>query len=174
MAEEKNEEMNDEEAEFFYSKAYAKSPENDMIVLCYAEFLKSSNNYQLSKQILIKSLQERPNGSYKRYFQLAELYEGEEAIKIFEEGIKKALETNPNAMSLFSSEKDKVSNKEIARDVANAYAAIAEVCMSDLINYKEAEAKCVESLQQGEKHDPLCLDVQLQQANYLLFKDNET
>jgi hypothetical protein len=59
--------------------------------LCYAEFLKSNDNVELSKEILIKSLKERPNGSYKRYFQLAELYEGEESIKIFEEGIKKAL-----------------------------------------------------------------------------------
>ena len=168
LAEEKNEEMNDEEAEYYYSKAYQKCPENDAIVLCYAEFLKSNDNAQLSKEILLKSLKQRPQGTYKRYFQLAELHHGEEAIKIFEEGIKKATEVNPTSLSLFSSEK--VSQKEIGRDIANAYAAIAEVCMSDLINYKEAEGKCIEALQLGEKYDPECLDVQLQQANYLLFK----
>lgn len=76
MAEEKNEEMNDEEAEYYYSLAYKKSPENDMIVLCYSEFLKSNDNVELSKDILLKSIKQRPQGTYKRYFQLAELYHG--------------------------------------------------------------------------------------------------
>jgi hypothetical protein len=38
--------------------------------------------------ILEKSLNELPTGTYKRYFELAEIYEGVKSIKTFEKGIE--------------------------------------------------------------------------------------
>lgn len=44
--------MNYEDARYYYEKALSKDPENDAIVLCYADFLKQNNEEGLSKQIL--------------------------------------------------------------------------------------------------------------------------
>lgn len=49
---------------------------------------------------------------------------------------------------------------------------MAEVCMTDLLEEKEAEIKCTESLRKGAEIDPTCMDVVLQAANYSLFKDD--
>lgn len=54
-----------------------------MIVLCYANVLKHNNKEEEAKKVLLLSLKNNPNGSYKRYFEMAELESGEKAIKIF-------------------------------------------------------------------------------------------
>jgi hypothetical protein len=65
-----------------------------------------------------------------------------------------------------------LSESELRRDIANAYAAIAEVCMTDLLEEKQAEGKCIEALKKGAEIDSTCMDVLLQTANYMLFKDD--
>lgn len=49
----------------------------DMIVLCYANTLKHNGKTNEARQILLQSLKSNPNGSYKRYFEMGELEEGE-------------------------------------------------------------------------------------------------
>lgn len=70
--------------------AFKKRPHDDMIVLCYANTLKHNGKSDEAKQILLHSLKNNPNGSYKRYFEMAELEEGEKSIQIFEQGIAAA------------------------------------------------------------------------------------
>jgi hypothetical protein len=59
-----------------------------MLVLCYAHLLKSIQKESQAQIILEKSLKELPTGTYKRYFELAEIYEGVKSIKTFEKGIE--------------------------------------------------------------------------------------
>ena len=82
--------MEYEEAEYFYDLAYKKKPHDQMIVLCYSHVLKANDKQEMAKQILQKSLATAPGGTYKRYFELAEIYDGEDSIKIFEKGIVEA------------------------------------------------------------------------------------
>ena len=70
-----------------------------MLILCYSHVLKTNDNPQKAKQILEKSIKDIPSGTYKRYFQLAEIYEGVEAIKIFEKGIQQALKAIKNQVN---------------------------------------------------------------------------
>lgn len=56
--------------------------------MCYANILKQNDKTKEAKQILEKSIKDHPSGTYKRYFELGEIYNGVEAIKVFEEGIK--------------------------------------------------------------------------------------
>ncbi len=65
-----------------------------------------------------------------------------------------------------------MNQKELKRDVAQAQASIAEVCMTDLLEEPMAEEVCVRALEAGMKADNACLDVCLQVVNYNLFKEN--
>ncbi len=44
-----------------------------MIVLCYANILKHNDKPNEAQQVLHNSLKSNPNGTYKRYFELAEI-----------------------------------------------------------------------------------------------------
>lgn len=92
------------------------------------------------------------------------------SIQIFEKGIAAAQSINLKEYNMFRA--PQLSEAELRRDIANAYAAIAEVCMTDLLEEKEAEGKCVEALKKGAEVDPSCMDVVLQTANYMMFKDD--
>lgn len=167
MAEEKFNQLEHEEAEYFYSLAYAKKPHDEMLVLCYSHVLKLNDKPEQAMQVLEKSIKEAPGGTYKRYFELAEIYSGEESIKIFEKGIAEAKRPLSNPFLNTAPE------QEIKRDIAQAYASIAEICMTDLshIPYEQVEAKCVEVLEAGKAMDPTCMDVRLQIVNCLIEKD---
>lgn len=68
--------------------------------------------------------------------------------------------------------KSTAPESEIKRDIAQAYAGIAEVCLTDLVNEKQAEGKCKEAMELGLQMDKTCIDVKLQIANYLMFRDD--
>jgi hypothetical protein len=70
-------------------------------VLCYADFLKQNGNEEQSKKILESSLATNPDGNYKRYFQLAELYDGVKSIETFERGIQAAKAINLKQYNMF-------------------------------------------------------------------------
>lgn len=57
--------------------------------------------------------------------------------------------------------------------MAQAYASIAEVCITDFANvpFEQVEAKCAEVLEKGKAIDPECMDVRLQIANCCIEKD---
>jgi predicted Zn-dependent protease len=76
MAEEKYESLDYEEAEYFYSLAYAKNPNDEVLVLCYANLLKLNQDEKKARQLLEKSIKDMPTGSYKRYMELADIYQG--------------------------------------------------------------------------------------------------
>jgi hypothetical protein len=105
-----------------------------VVVLCYAEFLKQNGEEEMSRNVLEKSLLEHPTGNYKRFFQLAELYDGVKSIEVFERGIQAAKSLNLKQFNMFRD--IKLSEKELRRDIASAYAAIAEVCLTDLLEVK--------------------------------------
>ena len=54
--------------------------------------------------------------------------------------------------------------------MAQAYASIAEICMTDLqhLPYNQVEAKCIEVLEAGKGIDPTCMDIHLQTCNCLI------
>lgn len=83
MAEEKEEEFDYDEAEYFYHLAYKKNPFNEAVVMCYANILKQNDKVNDAIQILEKSIKEYPTGTYKRYFELGDVYNGVQAIKTF-------------------------------------------------------------------------------------------
>jgi lipopolysaccharide biosynthesis regulator YciM len=44
--------------------------------------------------------------------------------------------------------------------------------LTDLLEEKEAESKCIEAMEKGLKIDPKCIDIRVQKANYLMWKDD--
>lgn len=128
MAEEKYESLDYEEAEHFYNLAYHKNPHDEMLVLCYCNLLKTTQKEDEARKILQRSIKDMPVGSYKRYFELAEIYDGVKSIKTFEKGIEQALKCLANPF------KSTAPEAQTRRDIAQAYAGIAEVCLTDLFN----------------------------------------
>lgn len=86
-------------------------------------------------------------------------------MTVYEQGIAEAIKCLHNPF------KSTVPEAETRRDIAQAYAGVAEVCLSDLLQEKEAEAKCKEAMEQGLQMDKTCIDVHVQLANYLMWKD---
>lgn len=68
MAEQKFNQLDYEQAEYYYELAYKKRPHDDMIVMCYAHVLKLNDKPQYAVELLLSSLKNNPNGNYKRYF----------------------------------------------------------------------------------------------------------
>jgi hypothetical protein len=64
--------------------------------MCYANILKQNDKVKEAQKILEKSIKEYPNGTYKRYFELGDIYHGVEAIKAFETGINEAYKSLKN------------------------------------------------------------------------------
>ncbi len=83
MAEEKYESLDYEEAEYFYSLAYNKNPHDEVLTMCYANLLKTTQNEKKAQQILERSIKEVPSGTYKRYMELADIYQGVKSIQTF-------------------------------------------------------------------------------------------
>ena len=67
-------------------------------MLCYAHLLKQQNKEKKALKILKQSLEKQPSGTsvHKRLFEMAELYDGEEAVKCFEKGIEEAIKIVKN------------------------------------------------------------------------------
>lgn len=137
LAEEKYESLDYEDAEYFYGLAYGKNPQDEMLVMCYANLLKITQQEQKAQQILERNIQEVPTGTYKRFMELADIYNGVQSIQTFERGIEAAKKCLANPF------KSTAPEPEIKRDIAQAYAGIAEVCLTDLLEEKEAEGKCL-------------------------------
>lgn len=83
MAEQKYEELDYEEAEYFYELAYKKNPHDEVLVMCYANLLKVTQREQEAQQILERNIKEVPTGTYKRFMELADIYHGVQAIQTF-------------------------------------------------------------------------------------------
>ena len=107
-----------------------------------------------------------PTGTYKRYMELAEIYQGVKSIQAYEKGIEQAIQCLKNPF------KSTAPEAQIKRDIAQAYAGIAEVCLTDLIQEKEAETKCKEAMEKGLQMDKFCIDIRLQIANYQMWRDD--
>lgn len=70
--------------------AYNKNPHDEILVLCFANLLKVTQKVEESCKLLEKSIKDVPTGSYKRYMELAEIYEGIKSIQTYERGIEEA------------------------------------------------------------------------------------
>ncbi|CAD8064508.1 unnamed protein product [Paramecium sonneborni] len=93
---------------------------------------------------------------YKLLFKYAQTQQGKQAIQIYEYGIQLALQRNASM-----------------RDIGDAYAAIAEVYQTDLLQFKESEQACIDAINNAFKYDSLNLDAFLQLANFHLNKEDE-
>lgn len=95
--------------------------------MCYANLLKVTQREKDAQQILERNIKDVPTGSYKRFMELADIYQGVQSIQTYERGIAVAQQSLANPF------KSTAPQQEIKRDIAQAYAGIAEVCMTDLL-----------------------------------------
>ena len=67
-----------------------------MLVLCYTHLLKLNGKQDQALRILEESIKTTPTGSYKRYFELADIYQGVQSIQTYELGIQEAIKCLQN------------------------------------------------------------------------------
>ncbi|KAL4430518.1 hypothetical protein ABPG74_005443 [Tetrahymena malaccensis] len=172
LAEENFVKVNYADAEYYYQLCIKKDPEQEEAVSQYAECLKTQGKFEQSIEVLKSAIENRFNksgahgGDYKKYLQLAELMDGEESIKLYEQGIKLIQEGVLNGT--LSHE-----DKDVKRDLSEAFSGLAEVFQTDFLHLAESEPKVVECIQKAMEADPTALDAHLQQTNYYLNKENE-
>jgi|LakMenEpi03Aug12_release.lakeMendotaPanAssembly.Ray.scaffolds.fasta_scaffold638403_1 hypothetical protein len=54
-----------------------------MLVMCYANLLKATQQEKQAQQILEKNIKDVPTGTYKRFMELADIYQGVQSIQTF-------------------------------------------------------------------------------------------
>lgn len=155
-------------AAVFYQEAHRKGPDNEDLLCSYANFLTTTGDPASARGLLRHALELNieKSSNYKKFVQMAELVNGELSVQLYSKAVEILRKLyNPIV------DNDPIQT-EIKRDLAQAYSALAEVYQTDLLEFKESEALCLENIELALKTDGLCLDAFLQYANYFLNKED--
>ncbi len=94
-----------------------------------------------AKQCLGRAVTVQPNEGHSKFFSLAQLFEGQESLQLYRQGIK-IIESS-------SSTDADSSEKETKKELSNAYCAIAELYMTDLCDEDVAEKECEDCIRKS-------------------------
>lgn len=112
---------------------------------------------QLAASLFKESIQRYPGVNTSKYFSLAQLSSGKEAFELYKAGI-----------NILSQNLDEDGSRT---QLATAYAAIAELHMSDLCDEEGAEEICENSLKAAIEADPSCIESYQALANLRLVRN---
>jgi len=142
-------------AEKKYVKALEMEPNNTKVMDSFALFLLEIDRLNEGKQLLERSIELNPLDNISKYLQLAQLLEGNEAIRLFERGVsliqhqKEQLESN--------SQRTDAQNEElitIGNQLSCAFCSMAEIYLTDCCFEENAEAECQRLLNCALDQDP--------------------
>lgn len=141
--------MQPELASKFLERALVLAPENtnimDGLADVYLQIGKNSEAYQL----LLNSTDHAPDTNPDKWFYLAQLQNGEQAVCSYQKGIQ--LMKNQSSI-------EESANLTIQKHIAKAYCSIAEIYMSDLCYEEGAEFYCEENIKKAMEIDSNSLD----------------
>ena len=100
-----------------------------------------------AQQCLGRAITVQPNEGHRKYFSLAQLFSGQEALELFKQGIKIIEAILPKL------DPESEEAKETRKEFSSAFCAIAELYMTDLCDHPEAEIECTQSVQKAVEVD---------------------
>ena len=110
--------------------------------------LLQAGELEKAQQCLGRAITVQPNQGHRKYFSLAQLFSGQESLELFKHGITVLESTLPEI------DPNSEDGKEMKKELASAYCAIAELYMTDLCDNPEAETECTQSIQKSVEVDP--------------------
>ena len=141
------EEYNYEMAQKFLGRALEINPDHPKALETVASLLIEAGQEEQAKQCLGRAITVQPNEGHAKYFSLAQLFEGQEALEMYKQGIL-LLENN---LPLYEEGAD--AQKEAKKELSSAYCAVAELYMTDLCDNAEAESECSRCVQKAVEVD---------------------
>lgn len=137
-----------DEAEKIYRDALSKHINHPKIMDALGDCLLQKGDHKQAKQILTISMKLAPNVGQERYFNLAQLSEGKEAVEYSRKGIEiiTGILNQPETVH--------VEKVELQNSLISALCAIIEVYMTDLCYEPEAESECMKLIEQALTVDP--------------------
>ena len=129
------EEYNYEMAQKFLERALEINCDHPRALETIASLLLESGEIEKAKQCLGRAITVQPNQGHTKYFSLAQFFGGDEALQIYRQGILVA----ESALGQFEGDEE----KEVRKECASAYSAVAELYMTDLCDEPEAETECI-------------------------------
>lgn len=141
-----------DKAQELYERALELEPNNAQVLDEFGAFLCDvSGDVDRARQLLGKSRDMFPENGAEKYLYLAQISEGTEALQNTKKGIRLLEDTMSSSTG---EERPKKRQK-----VATAYAAIAELYMTDLCDEVDAEEQCETALQKGLETEKTSFDV---------------
>eukprot|EP00656_Telonema_subtile_P020998 TRINITY_DN22045_c0_g1_i1.p1 TRINITY_DN22045_c0_g1~~TRINITY_DN22045_c0_g1_i1.p1 ORF type:complete len:306 (-),score=103.04 TRINITY_DN22045_c0_g1_i1:109-1026(-) len=153
-----------DEALTHYEKALTMEPENARLLDAAAEVLLELGQVDQARQVLTRSVQLEPTGSYVPYMYLAQLSQGVDALACFERGV-----------ALITTEIQSASEEAgvpLRVKLAEALCGKAELYMTDLCDTPNAEAECQAALEAALQTDSNNVDALLTAANFCVCQQN--
>lgn len=153
-----------EQALGHYEKALSMEPENARLLDAAGEVLLELGQVDQARQVLTRSVQVDPTGSFVPYMYLAQLSQGVDALACFERGVV-----------LLTTELQSASEEEslgLRSKLAEALSSKAELYMTDLCDTPNAEAECQAALEAALQADPNSVDALLTAANFCVCQQN--
>eukprot|EP00741_Cyanophora_paradoxa_P019510 tig00021127_g18833.t1 len=133
----------------FYKRALSKDPTNADVLEATGSLLADMGDLESAKDLLRKSIDADPVGSFNKYMLMAQLLQGMEAIATYDRGIQLLKADLTKAMSGEGGEPSTVR-----KSLASALTAAAEVYLADMPEdaraEQEAEKLLLEAIQCGE------------------------
>mmetsp|Transcript_19769 Transcript_19769/g.36402 ORF Transcript_19769/g.36402 Transcript_19769/m.36402 type:complete len:285 (-) Transcript_19769:313-1167(-) len=128
----------------------------------YAEVACTLGDEALAKSLYEESVRADPLSNPAKYFALAQLSEGREALNFYTTGL------DAYNRSLFGA--DPTQTAEINAQMAKGASAVAELYMTDLCDEPEAEHRCEELLRDALNIDANCIDAWQATLNLRLIR----
>lgn len=126
------EKLQPELAASFFDRALAMEPENTNIMDGYADTLLQIGKIDEARELLRRSTSLAPQENCFKWFFLAQLLQGREALDVYNTGIR-------YISDLLNSSIDKDSIENIKKQLAKAHCSVAELYLTDLCFEDNAE-----------------------------------
>ena len=140
------EEYNYDMAQKFLERALEINADHPRALETTASLLLEAGQIEKAKQCLGRAITVQPNQGHTKYFSLAQLFNGDESLQIYRQGIRLVEEI---LGQLEASEAI-----EARKECASAYCAVAELYMTDLCDDPEAETECTNCVSKAVEVDP--------------------
>ena len=147
-----------------YESALKINPEDTTLLDAAGEILLELGQVDQAREVLTRSVQLNPSGSFCTYMYLGQLCQGVDAVACYDRGIKlltKELESadGDDALLLRAKLSESLSSK-------------AELYMTDLCDMPNAEAQCQAAIEASLQADPSNVDALLTAANLFCVVQN--
>lgn len=135
QAEQFTESLELEKAVKLYDQGIRQYPNDTLILDAYTDLLLQLDQSEKAKSLIERSIQLNPNKEGRKYLNYAEMLKGHESLQMYKKGIEVLYKD-------FSDYKAGLRNEDADRaekQIASAYASIADLYMTDLCDEANAE-----------------------------------